>query len=190
MPIPSFDENKTTWRRYCRALVVSNPVESSRLITSFVAQLLAERPEWNCIATFFPLSGEPDLTALHSLLPERDFVYPRMIGSDMTFHRVTDPSQQLIPTCWNLREPHPELPSTCCDEIHVMLCPGMAFDAAGHRLGKGRGFYDRYLAACQPSGPTRIGISFASSVFPGIPHETHDAMMDLIITENGPMTVE
>lgn len=108
----------------------------------------------------------------------------------MTFHRVINPSDELIPTRWNLREPHPGLPVVYHEDIQVMLCPGMAFDAAGHRLGKGKGFYDRYLAESLPSGPKRIGISFAAFVFPGIPHEVHDVMMDLIITEQGTMTPE
>ncbi len=190
MPIPSSDENKAALRRHCRSLVVADPVDSSRSITSHVFELLRAHPEWQRIATFFPLHGEPDLTPLRQLLPERDFVYPRIEGPDMTFHRVIDPATQLIPTRWNLREPCAELPVVRGEEINVMLCPGTAFDVAGHRLGKGKGFYDRYLAATLPPRPRLIGVSFASLVFPGIPHESHDMMMDLIVTELGPVTPE
>lgn len=188
MPIPSSDENKAALRRHCRSLVLPDPEERSRSIVSHLFELLKAHPEWQIIATFFPLHGEPDLSPLQQLLPERDFVYPRIEGSDMTFHHVIDPATQLIPTRWNLREPCAGLPLVGGDEIHVMLCPGTAFDLSGHRLGKGKGFYDRYLAATLPPRPRLIGVSFASFLFPIIPHESHDMMMDLIVTELGPVT--
>ncbi len=103
----------------------------------------------------------------------------------MTFHRIVDPISQLILTRWNLREPQADLPTVGPEGIDVMLCPGVAFDTAGHRLGKGKGFYDRYLATSQPSRPYLIGVTFASYLFSRIPHETHDKSMDLIITEEG-----
>ena len=166
-------------------MIVADPVDCSRAITSEVARLLAEHPEWHCIATFFPLAGEPDLRLLSGSFPDRGFVYPRMEGSDMTFHRVTDPTAELTPTRWNLREPLAELPLVTHEEINVMLCPGMAFDTKGRRLGKGRGFYDRYLADSHPGRPFLIGVTFSTYLFCQIPHESHDVTMDLVVTEKG-----
>ena len=59
---------------------------------------------------------------------------------------------------WNIPEPQEgiEVPS---DKIDVVFIPLLAFDSAGHRIGYGKGFYDRFLAGCKPE-VIKIGLSF------------------------------
>lgn len=59
--------------------------------------------------------------------------------------------------------------------------PGVGFDLAGKRLGRGKGFYDRYL---ENSGAIKIGLAWSGQLKDGIPVESHDCHMDFIITEN------
>ena len=61
----------------------------------------------------------------------------------------------------------------------VALVPGMAFDNDGHRLGRGKGYYDRLLVKCRPY---TIGVAFSFQIVDCVPHEEHDACMDEIIT--------
>ena len=58
--------------------------------------------------------------------------------------------------------------------------PGVGFDLAGNRLGRGKGYYDRYL---ENSGAIKIGIAWSGQLNDKIPVESHDCHMDFIITE-------
>lgn len=64
-------------------------------------------------------------------------------------------------------------------EIDLVLVPGQAFDAQGNRLGRGKGFYDRFL---KRTNAFRIGICFDFQLLPQIPTEAHDMKMDLVIS--------
>ena len=66
----------------------------------------------------------------------------------------------------------------------ALLIPLVGFDAAGHRLGYGGGFYDRTLAALEPR-PLAIGIGFEMARLASIDPGPHDKPMDVIITEAG-----
>ena len=66
--------------------------------------------------------------------------------------------------------------------IDLVVVPGVAFTAGGHRLGQGGGWYDRFLPGLRP-GVTRIGVCFAECLVDDLPTETHDVTMDLVITD-------
>ena len=60
----------------------------------------------------------------------------------------------------------------------MVVVPGMAFDAQGNRLGRGKGYYDRFLPKVQAY---KIGMCFAFQHFDYITHEAHDVKMDEVI---------
>lgn len=70
------------------------------------------------------------------------------------------------------------------DELALVLVPGVAFDRAGGRLGRGGGFYDRYLAGVA-RGLRRVGVCFDAQLVDRVPREEHDALVDAIVTESG-----
>lgn len=61
-----------------------------------------------------------------------------------------------------------------------LLVPGVGFDLQGARLGRGKGFYDRYLA---DKDVLSIGLAWSEQIVKKIPVEEHDFHMDYIITE-------
>lgn len=61
------------------------------------------------------------------------------------------------------------------------LVPGVGFDLNGARLGRGKGFYDRFL---ETRNVLKIGVAWSEQLVKGIPIEQHDAHMDFIITES------
>ena len=65
----------------------------------------------------------------------------------------------------------------------MILMPGLAFDKQGHRLGRGRSFYDQYLAA--HTGFTKIAVTWSGQIVDHVPVEEHDQKVDEIITELG-----
>lgn len=60
------------------------------------------------------------------------------------------------------------------------LVPGVGFDLNGARLGRGKGFYDRYL---ETNLGLKIGLAWSEQLVTTIPVESHDCHMDFIITE-------
>lgn len=71
-------------------------------------------------------------------------------------------------------------------DIEVVIVPGVAFDRKGHRLGRGKGFYDRLL---EDSSATKIGIGYEFQLVDEIPTEAHDIKMDIVITEHSTIIV-
>jgi len=65
--------------------------------------------------------------------------------------------------------------------IDLAVIPGVAFDAAGNRLGRGQGFYDRLLTRLQQYNIYKIGICFDFQRVGNVPTEAHDVRMDEIL---------
>jgi 5-formyltetrahydrofolate cyclo-ligase len=76
-------------------------------------------------------------------------------------------------------------PGTTVVDPDVLLVPVTAFDRTGARLGKGRGVYDRAIAAFRRRGlsPVLVGIAFSVQEVPAIRREPHDVGLDWIVTE-------
>jgi 5-formyltetrahydrofolate cyclo-ligase len=70
------------------------------------------------------------------------------------------------------------------ERIEVMIVPGLAFDADGHRLGSGEGLCDRLLARMAPT-TIRIGIGYQVQVVGSVPVGAEDATLDAFVTDEG-----
>jgi 5-formyltetrahydrofolate cyclo-ligase len=64
----------------------------------------------------------------------------------------------------------------------VTIIPGMAFDVEGHRLGRGKGYYDRFLAKLSPT-TYKIGLCFRWQFVDQVPTDEHDIPMDEVIVQ-------
>jgi 5-formyltetrahydrofolate cyclo-ligase len=95
----------------------------------------------------------------------------------MELRRYTSPAD-LAEGAFHIMEPAGE-PFCDYERIDVVLVPGMAFDAAGRRLGRGRGYYDRFLAA-HPH-VYKIGVCFPFQRVAEVPAEPHDVVMDEVV---------
>ena len=93
------------------------------------------------------------------------------------------PGEAPVPTSYGPKEP-PRRVAVDPGEVDVVIAPGLAFDRRGHRLGYGRGHYDRYLARLGP-GSVRVGISFSAQVVEEVPADEGDERVDLLVTEAG-----
>jgi len=159
---------------------------ASALIISHLANWLSQRSKPGTIGLFAALPREPVLAGLPLLLPGWRFAYPRASpGGDMDFYLVTDPASQLRTGGFGILEPDPaRSPLVDPSNLSIILCPGEAFTPAGHRLGKGGGFYDRFLERT-PSTTLLVGIAFASQVIPSLPVDPHDRHVSFLATELG-----
>lgn len=95
---------------------------------------------------------------------------------------------ELVEGAYKILEPKAELRSLPAkvvrpEELDLVMVPGTAFDPRGARMGQGKGYYDRLLAAARPDAPL-VGIAFDCQVFDEIPVAPHDVFMDLVLTES------
>ena len=124
-------------------------VPASDTANAALYQWLCDRPALRTIAVYSPLPGEVDFTATHQQLSGLNWVYPKVSGDALSFHPVNDPATELIAGAFGILEPADGLPAVAVHEIDVFICPGLAFDPRGGRLGRGTGFDLGQL----PSGP-------------------------------------
>lgn len=131
-----------------------------------------------CVALFCALPDEPPTAgSLARWRREKRLVVPRVEGDTMRFFDY-DPAT-LVRGAFGIEEPGPAAALCRPEEIDLIIVPGVAFTAAGARLGRGRGYYDRYLA--QPGmRARRVGVCFAHQMVGALPAEPHDAAMERI----------
>jgi 5-formyltetrahydrofolate cyclo-ligase len=119
---------------------------------------------WRWLHVFLPIvkQHEPDtwliIRRIWAEFPQVQLAVPVMQADGQTLHhyRLTSDTQ-LTTNHWGIPEPvgAEEMPPTVFDAV---LVPLLACDLTGHRVGYGKGFYDRFLAQCRPESQ-RIGLS-------------------------------
>ncbi len=97
----------------------------------------------------------------------------------MTASQITDFSH-CSPNSYGILEPQTiVVPDSPFDAV---LVPGVVFSKAGHRIGFGKGYYDRFLSS-MANHPYKIGLCYDWQLTETLPHEPHDVSMDLILTD-------
>jgi 5-formyltetrahydrofolate cyclo-ligase len=138
------------------------------------------------VAGYWPMGDEADPRALMAALAGRGhaLALPRIEAKSapLVFHRWRE-GETLIAHKFGMQEPHMDRDVITPD---VVLVPLLAFDAQGHRLGYGGGFYDRTLQTLRAQHKIRtIGIAYAGQEVARVPHAPHDKKLDAVLTENG-----
>lgn len=159
-----------------RAVKSENESSRSEQLCQLLVEEIIRIPECRVIAIYSALTGEPDLVPLMAMLPNKIFAFPRVEGENMSFHIIGDASDLSL-GAWGIAEPAAHAP--LCHDIDLMLCPGLAFTKDGTRLGKGAGYYDRYLFSLAKN-PLLWGIQFTERIIAAIPSEAHDVRMDRV----------
>ncbi len=160
-------EKATKSASICTALANHELVQQAELICSFVA-----------------LSSEPDLSLLWKQFPEKKWAFASFSDSETLCFRVVAHKNDLIEGDFGIHTPAPSCPQVPSKQIDLVLTPGVGFDpATGHRLGRGKGHYDRFFAGLAP-GIAKLGICFATQLTKVIT-EPHDIPMCSLVTEDG-----
>jgi len=141
---------------------------------------LTARPALRVVALYAALAGEVDLLSLVAWDPSRRWVFPRVCGEDLVFYEVHEVANDLARGTCGIREPSLDLSRVPIYEIDVFLCPGLAFDPNGGRLGRGRGYYDRALASACPDA-LKLGICHPIQCVADTFRQAHDVAMDEVI---------
>ena len=131
------------------------------------------------VMAYWPLPDEVDIRPLIAQLvaERRTVLLPKVLDDEQMELRRYCSEVDLVEGAFHIMEPVGES-FMDNDKIDVVLVPGMAFDAAGHRLGRGRGYYDRFLTA--HSHLYKIGVCFPFQRVAEVPIEEHDISVDEI----------
>lgn len=138
---------------------------------------------------FFP--GEVDLSRfIIEQLGKRDVYLPRSLP-DLTMQYIsigTDWVEQIEDGFSGVPEPRDSSGNNFHSneyESVVVIVPGIAFDRMGNRLGRGKGYYDRFLESIKIAKTIKIGVCWSLQIISDVPISGHDVPMDIICTEEG-----
>jgi 5-formyltetrahydrofolate cyclo-ligase len=175
--------SKTALRTHARRLLAALSPDARAAASAAICRRVAALPAWGgarTVAFYAAQASEPDLAGLFAI-PGKVACFPRVSGELLEFHRCA-PRDLLAAGRWNLLEPHPDCPIVPPAKIDLFLIPGLAFTRTGGRLGRGGGYYDRFLTRIHPAA-TKVGICFHAQLVPALPIEAHDHEVDAVITE-------
>lgn len=158
-----------------------------RSLSKRILQTLPPEPGVLCV--FYPMRGsEADIRDLFPTLLERGWklFFPRFEGAGFSFRRATS-VDGLVPGKYGLMEPTGDDEKLGIADVTVAIIPGLGFDPAGGRIGRGNGGYDVWLRELRAKNPGAAvwGVALDCQMVTVIPREAHDQPMDLVITPRG-----
>ena len=128
------------------------------------------------VALFSPLPDEPQVWSLVEDLAKSMLVaLPRVEGDVMRFYCMGEMKQG----AFGIMEPQGAF---CIEpgEIDAIVVPGVAFTHSGKRMGRGKGFYDKYMS--HPAfRALKIGVCYPPQLVDELPCEGHDVVMDCVL---------
>jgi 5-formyltetrahydrofolate cyclo-ligase len=138
----------------------------------------------SCIALYAPIQHEVDTVQIFHAARSagKGVLYPIVCGTDLRFIEISD-SSQLNPGSFKIPEPCSLTDERSLETADLIVIPGVAFDLQGHRIGFGKGFYDRCLSSLMNPGHL-VGLCHDFQLFEQIPAERHDIRMQYVVTEN------
>jgi 5-formyltetrahydrofolate cyclo-ligase len=159
-------------------LQILSPEERHRRSLRICEQLHPLFSGKRILALFAPTLTEPDLDLLWDLglLTSHLVSYPRCESGTLAFRPVSALSE-LAPGRFGIREP---VAGPSLAQLDLIVVPGLAFTAEGSRLGRGAGFYDRFLTTILPT-TVKIGVCFEFQKVSEVPQESHDVKMDAVV---------
>ena len=137
------------------------------------------------VMAFAPLADEVDIKPLLEELTSQGkrIVFPALVGGEgrMDAHEVGDFKTGLKPGRFGLLQPVNGIPVDP-RRIDFIFVPAVAYNRTGHRLGRGGGYYDRFLAG-RATRAFSCGVAFECQVLDEIPLREHDCAVDALVTE-------
>ena len=158
------------------------PQQLEELSLPVISRLRPFLAEAKTIMAYYSL---PDEVNTHSLIDDlvsegKTVLLPKVMGVDtMELRRYTG-RDDLQEGVYHILEPVGK-PFTDYAAIDLILVPGLAFDAAGHRLGRGRGYYDRFLHSRVGFYCVKIGICFDFQKVDEVPIDAFDMPVDMVV---------
>ena len=185
--------DKKAMRALMKTRLAEIQLEDIVLRSGQVAGRLAAMPQWFRADTVLCFLSMPHEIATGSIIQAagaagKAVAVPRIEGGDIRFI-VMHPSTGKLPLDrWNIPVPDPLWPALDPPRAGRILvaCPGLAFDREGNRLGRGKGYYDRFLSRLRQEARDAftVGVCLSEQLMSRLPHEDFDQRVDALVTEN------
>lgn len=171
-------ELRRTIRERKRAMTEEEIVSRSTKLGELFAQSEAYKAA-KTIYGYLPYNQEVRTVPMleQALKDGKRVAVPKVYGDEMKFLYLDDLSQ-VEKGYAGIPEPIADEP-VADDNTALVLMPGLAFDPAGHRIGYGGGFYDKFLAA-EPNHPT-LALCYEFQMLPRLDTEEHDIPVDTVL---------
>lgn len=129
---------------------------------------------------YYPLGNEVDLRMLMDELLRlgKKVALPVVQGKHMVLRAYTGHNDLQV-GAYGIFQPNENAQEIPPEEMDVALVPGLAFDQSGHRLGRGAGYYDRFLKRMPQA--VLLGVAYPFQVVEKLPREWHDIPMTAIL---------
>jgi len=163
---------------------------SEQQVATFSKQILAqltrtkEYKQAKQILLYHPIQNEVDPTTLfRTTTTNKTFCLPRICSKTnrLHIHKITDP-QTLKTGKFKIKEPGTKHQIIARKNIDLVITPGLAFDTQGHRIGYGKGYFDRLFKNLSTKA-FKIALAYDFQIIENVPAEKHDQKVDLIVTE-------
>ena len=173
---------KSCLRRYARRLEASARNAHGDLVQGNLRGL-PEVGRARTVVIYSALPGEVPILDLLVTLGEAGarVVLPRVTETGLALH-VVRPGDPLGPGFAGIAEPSPQAERVRPLEVDLFCVPGLLFDRAGNRLGRGGAHYDSLLA-CARDDACRVGVCWDERLVEAVPTDSWDVPMDVIVTE-------
>lgn len=139
------------------------------------------------VFAYLAMADEVDLEAVFRAATGagKRIALPRIESDDdqMRFHRVESDVRPTERHGLGFLQPPRSAPSVTPDAGALLLVPGRVFDRAGRRVGRGGGFYDRYLATLA-DGVVTVGIGYAAQLVHSVPTHEGDQAVQIVVTDS------
>ena len=179
-------ESKQAVRRVARGRVAALSPEYRAAAAAQLIVTLAARPEWaraGSVLLFAPLPDEPDVWPLVelALAAGKTVALPAFVPSKNGYvaRQIKDAVRDVVLGKFGVREPAETCAEVLLNQLDLLLVAGVAFDARGGRLGRGKGFYDRLLAGARG---TMCGVAFDEQLVDAVPVGSLDIRLNCILT--------
>jgi len=186
-------EKKEARREIRRRIEALTPAERAAKSEAVRARLLSlpEMTEARTVMAFLAMPDELDTRPMiEAMIAAGKRVYaPRTVASErrMIPLRIAG-FRKLRKGAYGIAEPDAD--ETCpAEDIDFIVVPGRAFDRRGNRLGRGAGFYDRFMTQ-QGFRAVTCGIAFACQLLPSVPRKSHDLPVRIVVTEDEVLRTE
>jgi 5-formyltetrahydrofolate cyclo-ligase len=182
-------QTKKWLRRELRARIRALPEVERRRQSAEIVRRIEENRVWRgaqWVLFYAPLPEEADIWPLleRGLASKKRVALPRRLAEDDGHElvEVRDVNRDCHPGQFGVREPLGSPHAVPLGQFDLILVPGLGFDRAGGRLGRGKGHYDRLLSG---AGAICCGVAFAEQMIAEAPLESHDVRMNCVVTPEG-----
>jgi 5-formyltetrahydrofolate cyclo-ligase len=147
------------------------------------------------VLIFLSLPDEIDTAPLLDLAftQGKEVFAPKICADSLDFYQISSPKSlgtfdPLKTGPYGIREPDSSAPKFAANSAGnsgasaLIITPGLAFDRQGRRLGRGRGYYDRFFASLDRAAYYALGLCLESQLLPEVPADNLDKSVDAICT--------